>query len=178
MLRSLVGSEMCIRDRCNLPDSAPFFERLGCQARQLILPVFCLTYPSLAFLIRQMRGSMLRTLKTNYIQTAAAKGLQGKMILWKHAFRNALFPMITILATIFPRMVAGSVIVEVIFNLPGMGWLLYESIIAEDYPIIFVVLLLGAVMTMIGILVADILYVWADPRVSMNNEQLAISNEE
>ena len=163
---------------CNLPDSAPFFERLGCQARQLILPVFCLTYPSLAFLIRQMRGSMLTTLKTNYIQTAAAKGLQEKVILWKHAFRNALFPMITILATIFPRMVAGSVIVEVIFNLPGMGWLLYKSILAEDYPVIFVVLLLGAMMTMIGILVADILYVWADPRISISNEQLAISNEE
>ena len=154
---------------CNLPDSTPFFQRLGCQAKQLVLPVFCLTYPSLAFLIRQMRGSMLTTLQTNYMQTAAAKGLQEKTILWKHAFRNALFPIITILATIFPRMVAGSVIVEVIFNLPGMGWLLLEAIQVEDYPVVFVVLLLGAALTMIGILIADILYIWADPRVSINN---------
>lgn len=159
---------------CNLPDSAPFFERLGCQLRQLVLPVLCLTYPSLAFLIRQMRGSMLTTLKTNYIKTAAAKGLQENAILWKHAFRNALFPMITILATIFPRMIAGSVIVEVIFNLPGMGWLLLGSIRANDYPVVFVILLLGASLTMIGLLVADVLYVWADPRVSMKRKELKI----
>lgn len=161
---------------CNLPDSTPFFPLLGCQIKQLILPIFCLTFPSLAFLIRQMRGSMLIVLKTNYIQTAAAKGLQEKPILWKHAFRNALFPIITIFATIFPRMVAGSVIVEVIFNLPGMGWLLLESIRAEDYPVFFVVLLLSAALTMIGILVADILYIWADPRVAINNEKLIMKN--
>lgn len=152
---------------CTLPKSAPLLERFICQTRQLILPVFCLTYPSLAFLIRQMRGGMLLTLQTNYVQTATAKGLDEQTVLWKHAFRNALFPIITILATIFPRMVAGSVIVEVIFNLPGMGWLLFESINAQDYPVVFVILLLGAFLTMLGILFADILYLLADPRVSL-----------
>ncbi len=161
---------------CNLPDSTPFFPLLGCQIKQLILPVFCLTIPSLAFLIRQMRGGMLTVLTTNYIQTAAAKGLQEKAILWKHAFRNALFPIITIFATILPRMVAGSVIVEVIFNLPGMGWLLLESIRLEDYPVVFTVLLLGAALTMIGILVADVLYIWADPRVAMSSEKIITKN--
>jgi len=153
---------------CSLPKSAPFWQQLGCHARQLFLPVFCLTYPALAFLIQQMRSSMLTTLNSDYIQTARAKGLTERQIIWKHAFRNALFPIITILGNLLPRLIAGSVIVEVIFNLPGMGWLLLESIRVEDYPVVFVVLLLGAALTMIGLLVADLIYTIADPRVKFD----------
>lgn len=150
---------------CALPNSTPFLQQFSCHVRQLFLPVFCLTYPSLAFLIQQMRSSMIAVLQKDFVRTARAKGLTEKQVIWKHGFRNALFPMVTILGNIFPRLIAGSVIVEVIFNLPGMGWLLLESLRAADYPVVYIVLLLGATLTMFGMLIADLVYAFIDPRV-------------
>ncbi|HHH49410.1 MAG TPA: ABC transporter permease, partial [Saprospiraceae bacterium] len=93
------------------------------------------------------------------------KGLPPNKIIWKHAFRNALFPIITMIAGIFPSMLAGSVIIEVIFNIPGMGRLAFNAIMLKDWPVVFTVLMFGAILTMIGILIADLLYAKADPRV-------------
>jgi peptide/nickel transport system permease protein len=146
----------------------PFLQRLVDWAYHLVLPVICLAYNSIAFLSKQMQNAMLETLSTEYIQTAKAKGLSSRTVIWKHAFKNSLFPMITLFANIFPAMVGGSVIIETIFSLPGMGFLLYQSIYARDYPVMIAVFTLSGVMTILGILVSDILYKQIDPRVQFD----------
>lgn len=150
----------------SLRSDAPFWSRFWEVASHLILPVFCLTYASLAIIARQVRGAMLDTLRHDYIRTARAKGVPENTVIWKHAFRNALFPLITLFASVFPAALAGSVILEYIFLIPGMGKLVLDSITARDWPTVFAILMLGAVLTMVGILIADILYALADPRVA------------
>ena len=150
----------------NADSSAPFWTRFWETACHLVLPVICLTYGSLAFISRQMRGSMLNTIQQDYIRTAKAKGLNSNKIIWKHAFRNALFPLITMIALVFPATISGSVVIEVIFNIPGMGREVYNAIYAQDWQIVFTILMLAAILTMLGNLVADILYAIADPRIS------------
>lgn len=145
---------------------APFWTRFWETACHLVLPVFCLTYSALAFISRQMRGSMLNTIQQDYIRTAKAKGLHSNKIIWKHAFRNALFPLITMLALVLPATISGSVVIEVIFNIPGMGREVVNAISAKDWAIVYTVLMLVAILTMIGNLIADILYALADPRIS------------
>lgn len=150
----------------NLPKDAPFMARFWDIGYHLILPIICVTYGSLAFIARQMRGGMLNVVKQDYIRTARAKGLEEKKIIWKHAFRNSLFPIITMFAYIFPAAIAGSVVIEVIFSIPGMGGLAYSSIIARDWPVVYTILMFAAILTMVGNLVADMLYAVADPRVT------------
>ncbi len=136
----------------------------------LILPVFCLTYSNLAFLSRQMRGAMLESLRQDYIRTAWAKGATEKKIAWKHAFRNSLLPMITLFGTVFPHLVAGSVVIETIFTLPGMGRPLLTAIMSHDYPIVFTIVMLTSILTMIGNLVGDVLYAVFDPRIRFDSK--------
>jgi len=133
--------------------------------RHSLLPIFCLTYGGLAFVTRQMRGSMLEVIRQDYIRTARAKGLQPGRIIWTHAFRNALFPLITLFANIFPALLAGSVVIEVIFNIPGMGDLMVSAINGQDWPVVYAILLLSAVLTMLGIVLSDLLYAKLDPRI-------------
>jgi len=147
------------------PD-AGFFETIRIRGYHMILPLFCWTYASLAFLSRQMRGGMLSVLQQDYIRTARAKGLSEKKVIWKHAFRNSLLPIITLFANIFPRMIAGSIVIELIFTIPGMGRLLFEAIKYPDHPMVFTIVMLAAFLTMIGYLVADILYAVVDPRIT------------
>jgi len=135
-------------------------------AHHLVLPIFCVTYGSFAFISRQMRGGMLNVVKQDYIRTARAKGLPEQRIVWKHAFRNSLFPIITLFAYIFPAAIAGSVTIEVIYSIPGMGKLIIDSIVARDWPVVFTILMFAAILTMIGNLIADVLYAVVDPRVS------------
>jgi len=142
-----------------------FWER----AYHLILPVFCTTYAALAFVTRQVRGSMVDVLQQDYIRTAKAKGLSERRVIWKHAFRNALFPLITLFGSILPSLIAGAVILEIIFNINGMGSLMLNSIFAQDWPVVYAVLMIGAVLTMLGILIADILYALADPRIQLRD---------
>ncbi len=149
----------------NIPSEAAWYSKIWLAAPHLILPVLCITYPALAFISRQMRGSMTKELAKEYVRTAKAKGLSEKDVIWKHAFRNALFPIITLIGSVFPAAIAGSVAIEYIFNIPGMGWLTLQAIFQKDWPIVFTVLMLGALLTIIGMLVADILYAVADPRV-------------
>lgn len=145
-------------------------ERLLDWGYHLFLPVLVYTYGSLAFLSRQMRVAMLETLGQDFIRTARAKGLPEKKVIWRHAFRNSLIPIITLLASVFPSMISGSVILETIFSIPGMGFLSYGAMIARDYPVIIAVFTIGAVLTLIGILVADILYAVVDPRISFGKK--------
>jgi len=148
-----------------LGSSAPFWARFWERTAHLILPVFCLTYASIAFIVRQMRGSVIDVYGQDYIRTAKAKGLNEKSVVWKHTFRNALFPLITLFASVFPAVLAGSVVIEVIFAIPGMGRTVVDSIFLRDWPMVYTVLMLAAILTMIGNLVADILYAIVDPRV-------------
>jgi peptide/nickel transport system permease protein len=112
---------------------------------------------------------MLQVLAQDYIRTARAKGLTEKMVVWRHAFRNALFPIITLIGSVLPSVLAGSVLIEVIFGIPGMGKLAVDAIFARDWPVVFAVLMLSSVLTIAGTLLADVLYVWADPRVSFQS---------
>ena len=151
-------------------DSASFSEKLGNYMHHMALPLFCYTYSSFAFISRQMRGSMIQTLNQDYIRTAWAKGLSDKQVYWKHALRNSLLPVITLLASVFPSLIAGSVVIEHLFTLPGMGLLAYESVVTKDFPVIYVIMLFSAILTLIGYLVADILYAIVDPRISYSKQ--------
>ncbi len=135
-------------------------------AHHLFLPVFCITYGSLAYLSRQMRGAMSGVIRQDYIRTARAKGLSERKVIWKHAFRNSLFPIITLFSTVFPRSLSGAIAIEMIYAIPGMGYLLLMSITARDWPVVFAVVMLVAILAMIGNLIADILYSMVDPRVT------------
>lgn len=150
----------------DLPKDAPTLKRWADIGYHLILPVLCISYGSLAFISRQMRGGMLNVINQDYIRTARAKGLPENRVIWKHALRNSLFPIITLFAAIFPAAIAGSTVIEVIYSIPGMGSLAFSSIIARDWPVVFTILMFAAILTMIGNLVADFLYALADPRVS------------
>ena len=132
----------------------------------LILPIITYTYGSFAFLSRIMRVGMIDVVSQDYIRTARAKGLgEGKVIL-KHALRNSLLPVITVFAAIFPMAIGGSIIIEVIFSIPGMGVEVLNSILNYDYPMIITVFTLSGFLTMVGYLVADLLYAVVDPRIS------------
>jgi len=136
-------------------------------ARHLALPIFIYTAGSWAGMSRFMRSSMLEVLRQDYIMTARAKGLSSRTVLFKHALRNALMPVITILGLSVPTLIGGSVIIESIFALPGLGQLFYGAVMARDYPLIMGSLVLGAVLTLAGNLLADLGYGMADPRIRM-----------
>lgn len=154
-----------------LPETAPFIERFFETAYHYILPLICVTYASFAFISRQMRGGMLNVIGQDYIRTARAKGVDEKNVVWKHAFRNSLLPIITLFASVFPAAISGSFIIEVIFSIPGMGKLTLEAIFARNYPIVFTVLMFTSILTLIGTLVSDIMYAAVDPRISFSNKK-------
>lgn len=154
-----------------LPEDAPFWDRFWETTYHLILPVFCWTYGSLAYISRQMRGGMLNVIGQDYIRTARAKGLDENKVIWKHALRNSLLPIITLFANIFPLAISGSFIIEFIFSIPGMGKISLDALNARNYPIIFTVMMFTAILTLVGNLVADILYAAVDPRISFSNKK-------
>lgn len=134
-------------------------------ALHLVLPVFLYTFGSLAGMSRFMRASMLEVLRQDYILTARAKGLPARVVIFRHAMRNALLPVITLLGLSVPGLIGGSVIIESIFALPGLGQLFYQAVMSRDYPLIMGSLVLGAVLTLLGNLLADLGYGLADPRI-------------
>lgn len=133
--------------------------------KHLILPVFISAFGGLAGLSRYMRANMLEVIRQDYIMTARAKGLSETVVIYKHALRNALLPVITIMGLSVPGLIGGSVIFETIFAIPGMGQLFYMSVMSRDYPVIMGILFIGAVFTLIGNLLADLSYALADPRI-------------
>ena len=145
--------------------SLPFWPRALDMARHLILPVFVSAFGGLAGFSRYMRSNILEVIGQDYIRTARAKGLTEKVVIYKHALRNALLPIVTILGLSVPGLIGGSVIFESIFAIPGMGRLFYESVMARDYPVIMGGLVIGAVLTLLGNLIADIAYAYVDPRI-------------
>lgn len=133
--------------------------------KHLALPVFVATFGSLAGMSRFMRASVLEVLRQDYILTARAKGLPERIVMFRHAMSNALLPVITLLGLSVPGLIGGSVILEYLFSLPGMGQLFYNAVMARDYPLIMGNLVLGAALTLAGNLLADCCYGLADPRI-------------
>ena len=134
-------------------------------AKHLALPILVYTVGGLASMSRYMRACMLEVLRQDYILTARAKGLNETTIIRRHALRNALLPVITLLGLSVPGLIGGSVIIESIFALPGLGQLFYAAVMARDYTMIMGNLVLGAVLTLFGNLLADVCYGLADPRI-------------
>jgi peptide/nickel transport system permease protein len=146
-------------------DKLTAWEQFWDLAGHLTLPVFIYTFGSLAGMSRFMRSSMLEVLRQDYIRTARAKGVPEGRVVWGHALRNALLPVITLLGLSVPGLIGGSVIVESIFALPGLGQLFYDAVMSRDYPLIMGSLVLGAILTLLGNVLADIGYGLADPRI-------------
>jgi peptide/nickel transport system permease protein len=136
----------------------------------LVLPVVTLTYGGFAFLARYTRANMLEVINQQYIMTARAKGLSEKKVIFVHAFRNSLIPLITLMATLLPGLLGGSVIVESIFSVPGMGMLAFEAILSRDIPVIMAIETIAALLTLAGILIADLAYALADPRIRLEGK--------
>jgi len=146
-------------------DQMNFFAKLLDYTRHLFLPVMISAFTGLAGLSRYMRANMIQVLRQDYIRSAFAKGLPPNRIYFHHAMKNALLPVITILGLSIPGLIGGSVITESIFAIPGMGKLFYDGVMARDYPTIMGILVIGAFLTLIGNLIADVSYSLADPRI-------------
>lgn len=149
----------------------PFWRKFKDQAWHLFLPVVLLSYGGFAGLSRYMRASMLEVLGQDYVQVARAKGLQEWTVVMKHVLRNSLIPLVTMLASLLPALIGGSVIIETIFSIPGLGQLGYESVRARDYPTVMALYSVSAVLTLIGILISDLLLSMVDPRIAFGRRQ-------
>jgi len=145
------------------------WERLMDRAEHLILPVLVSAFGGLAGLSRYVRNNMLEVLRQDYIRTARAKGLSEGAVVYRHALRNALMPVITILGLAVPGIIGGSVIMETVFGIPGMGQLFFQAALSRDYNLVMGILVPGAVLTMIGNFLADISYALVDPRVRVRS---------
>jgi peptide/nickel transport system permease protein len=143
-----------------------FWKWTGEWARHLALPVICETYAGFAFLSRQMRSSLLEQIRQDFVRTARAKGLSERVVILRHATRNALIPMITLFGSLLPFLLAGSVIIEYLFSIPGMGQLFFESVLERDYHMLMGIETVSALLTLLGILISDVLYVVANPTIS------------
>lgn len=135
----------------------------------IILPLICYIYSSLAFISKLTATSINAQLSLDYIKTAKAKGLSNKQVIWKHALKNSALPLITTFTSMFPSIIGGSVIIESIFTIPGMGLETVKAIIAQDYPIVIAILTLSSLLTILSYLLADILYACIDPRIRTQN---------
>lgn len=135
------------------------------RARYLLLPLMVVVLQSMTVVTRYMRSSMLEVIREEYVQTARAKGLSERVVIFKHALRNALIPVVTLAGSIIPALFSGSVIIEQIFSWPGVGLLGYRAVIQRDYPVIMAFLTLGSIMTVIAFLLVDLLYAAIDPRI-------------
>jgi peptide/nickel transport system permease protein len=146
-------------------ESLSFSGRIWDVGKHLILPVFVSSFGGLAGISRYMRSSMLEVIRQDYITTARAKGLSETTVIYKHGLKNALLPIITLLGLSVPGLIGGSVIFENIFGIAGMGQLFYMSVMTRDYPLVMCILTIGAILTLLGNLIADIGYMLADPRI-------------
>jgi peptide/nickel transport system permease protein len=137
--------------------------------KHLILPVAVLAISEIIQVQRFMRSSLLEVLRQDYLTTARAKGLSEGVVIGRHALKNALIPVVTIIAVTMPRVVGGSAVVETVFAYPGMGRLLFTSIMGNDYVVAMTVVMIIAMTVVFFNLLADILYGWLDPRIRYQN---------
>ncbi len=158
-LRGMTGDEYA---------SLPFWGKVWDLFLHAVMPVTCYTYGALAYYTRFIRANMQEVIRQDYIRTAEAKGVSPAGVIIKHAFRNTLIPLVTLIGLTLPALLSGSVILEQIFAWPGMGRLFFESILERDYPTIMGLTLMFSVLTLAGQLLADILYAVVDPRVTLD----------
>lgn len=151
--------------RSVLADEMTLLQQIIDVAKHLVLPVMVLGLTSLAGLSRYMRNGMLEVIRQDYIRTARAKGLPENRIIFVHALRNTLIPVVTILGLSLPDLISVGVIIETIFSYPGLGRLAYEAVMARDFPVIMATVTFGAFLTLLGNLIADIAYAYVDPRI-------------
>ena len=146
-------------------DSLSLSGKVWDRTLHLVLPIFVSSFGGFAGLSRYMRSNMLEIIRQDYVTTARAKGLSETKVIYKHALKNALLPIITLLGLSVPGLIGGSVIFENIFGIPGMGQLFFMGVMTRDYPLVMSILTIGAILTLIGNLMADIGYMLADPRI-------------
>jgi peptide/nickel transport system permease protein len=143
----------------------PLWRRLADLAHHLVLPVSCLSFVSMAMLARYQRVGMLDVIDRDYMRTARAKGLSRSAAILRHGLRNGVVPVVTMLGVQLPYLVSGSVVVEQIFGIPGMGLETFEAIRARDHAWLMAVVTVTAILTMAGVVLADAVYALVDPRV-------------
>jgi peptide/nickel transport system permease protein len=151
----------------------PLWQRLEDQAWHLVLPVACLTYYTMAVLSRYMRSSMLEIIRQDFIRTARAKGLSEVLVVYRHGVRNSLIPVITLMADLLPAIIGGSIVIETLFSIPGMGKMSFDAIFTRDYPLLMAIFTMSALVTLAGILLSDLLYVLVDPRIAYERRAAA-----
>ena len=144
------------------------WEILWSSSRHYVLPVICLAYAGFAGLSRYARSGMLEVIRQDYIRTARAKGVPEYQVIFKHALRNGMIVLITLFSGLLPGLVAGSIIIEYVFSIPGMGSLSLLALSSRDYPVQMALFSFAAVLTLAGILLADLMYVMVDPRISFS----------
>jgi len=130
-----------------------------------VLPCICYSIGGIAFITQQQRAAILECLHQDYVRTARAKGLAENKVFYRHAFRNSLIPIVTIFGAMIPSILGASIIIETLFSIPGLGLLVFEALLARDYPTIMANFIIGGFLTLSGILLSDILYVVVDPRI-------------
>ncbi|MDY6863344.1 MAG: ABC transporter permease, partial [Thermodesulfobacteriota bacterium] len=138
-----------------------FFDRLA----HLVLPSIVLAVSGIGAISRYARSSMLEVIRQDYIRTARSKGLSEDEIHYRHALRNALLPIVTLIGFLIPGLIGGSVIIETVFAWPGIGRMAYQAILSRDYSVIMTINFIAAVLVLFGNLLSDILYAWVDPRI-------------
>lgn len=143
-----------------------WFDHLLDHAYHMAMPVLASTYASFAVISRFMRTSMLENLRLDYVRTARAKGLAEHFVVYRHVLRNSLIPIITLMAGLLPTLFSGSVFIETIFTLPGLGFLAFQSVVSRDMPTIMAILTIGSFLSLLGILIADLMLKVVDPRIS------------
>jgi peptide/nickel transport system permease protein len=141
------------------------FDNLGLSIKQIIMPVICLSVFPIASVARQTRSSMLEVMGQDYIRTAWSKGLRERLIITRHALKNALIPVVTLQGMMIRNIFSGSVLVEIVFNIPGMGRLAVDAVLAQDYAVVQGVTFLIVIVVMVANLVVDLSYGWLDPRI-------------
>ncbi len=144
------------------------FAWLRDRAWHLFLPVLCLCYNGLAGLSRYARAGLIETIRQDYVRTARAYGFSERTVIYRYALRNSLIPIVTLLGGLIPSLIGGSVIIESIFSIPGMGRLAFEAILSRDYPLIMGILSITALLTLLGLIISDILYALVDPKIKFS----------
>jgi peptide/nickel transport system permease protein len=169
MLMLLVGVHWNLFPISGMADTnaeyLPWYARIGDLLAHLFLPLVVTTFGGLASVSRYARTSMLEVIRQDYIRTARAKGLSEFQVIFKHALRNALIPVVTLLGLSLPGLIGGSFIIETIFAWPGMGRLGFEAVFSHNYPLLMGIGVISAILTLLGNLLADLAYAWLDPRI-------------
>jgi peptide/nickel transport system permease protein len=149
----------------------PFWGQVWDFLSHLLLPLLVASVGGLAGLSRYMRGSLLEVIRQDYIRTARAKGLPERVVIFRHAVRNAVIPVVTLFGLMLPGLLGGSVIIETVFAIPGMGQLFYQSAFSRDEPVLMALIVIGASLSLLGNIVADVSYALVDPRIRVSGKQ-------